>query len=119
MYINNFNRFMCNKIKNKNKQLFCKCCLQCYSSEKFLIKHKKICLIINGKQSVKLESGSISFKNYFKELPVPFKIYADFECLLDAIQLKRVKSSDKKIVHTLKNIKIIFLQFWLQSCLCW
>ena len=31
------------------------------------------------KQSVKLKSGSISFKNYFKQLPVPFKSFADFE----------------------------------------
>ena len=41
---------------------------------------------------VKLKSGSISFKSYFKKLPVPFKIYAVFECLL-----KGVKSSDKNI----------------------
>ena len=53
-----------------------------------MIKHKENCLIINGKQGVKLKSGSISFKNYFKQLPVSFKIYADFEYIL-----KKVKSS--------------------------
>ena len=37
VYINNFDSFMCNKTKNKNKKHFCKCCLQCYSSEKVLI----------------------------------------------------------------------------------
>ena len=52
-----------------------------FSSEEVLIEHKENCLIINGKQSVKLKSDSISFKNYFKQLPFPFKIYADFECL--------------------------------------
>ena len=57
-------------------------CLQCFSSKKVFIEHKENCLIINGKQSVKLKSGSISFKNYFKQIPVPVKIYADFECLL-------------------------------------
>ena len=49
----------------------------------------------NGKQSVKLKSGSISFKNYFKQLPVPFEIYDDFEwfeCIL-----KKVESSGKNI----------------------
>ena len=81
---------MCNKTKNKNKKCFCKCCLQCFSSEKVLIEHKENCLIINGKQSVKLKSGSTSFKNYFKQLLVPFKIYADFDCIL-----RGVKSSDK------------------------
>ena len=81
---------MCNKTKNKNKKYFCKCCLQCFSSEKVLIKHKENCLVINGKQRVKLKSGSISLKNYFKQLPVPFKVYADFECIL-----KEIKISDK------------------------
>ena len=55
-----------------------------------MIEHKENCLITNGKQSVKLKSGSINFKNYFKQLPVPFKINADFECIL-----KEIKSSDK------------------------
>ena len=90
VYIKDFNRFMCNKTKNKNKKYFCKCCLQCFNSEKVLIEHKENCLIINGKQSVKLKSGSISFRYYFKQLPASFKIYADFECIL-----KEVKNSDK------------------------
>ena len=37
VYIKDFNRFMCNKTKDKNKKYFCKCCLQCFSSEKILI----------------------------------------------------------------------------------
>ena len=90
VYIKDFNRFMCNKTKNKNEKYFCKCCLQCFSSEKVLIDYKENCLIISGKQSVKLKSVSISFKNYFKQLPAPFKIYADFEWIL-----KGVKGSDK------------------------
>ena len=90
VYIKDFDRFMCNKVKNKNKKYFCKCCLQCFSSGKILIEHKENCLVINGKQSAKLKSGSISFKNYFKQLPGLLKIYADFGCIL-----KEVKSSDK------------------------
>ena len=39
LYIKDFNRFMCNKTKNKKK--FCKCYLQCFSSEKGLIEHKE------------------------------------------------------------------------------
>ena len=54
-----------------------------------LIKQKENCLSINGKQSVKLEKGIIEFKNYFKQIPVPFKIYADFEC-----NLKKVKCNE-------------------------
>ena len=33
----------------------------------------------NGAQSVRLEIGTINFKNYFKKIPAPFKIYADCE----------------------------------------
>ena len=73
---------MFNKNKCKNKKWFCKSCLQCFSSEKVLLEHGKDCLLINGGQKVKLEKGFIKFKNYSKEIPTPFKIYADFECLL-------------------------------------
>ena len=56
---------------------------------------------INGAQSVRLEKGTIKFKNYFKQIPVPFKIYADFEC-----KLKSVESYEGSYS---KNIKITFL----------
>ena len=77
VYIKAFNIFMFNKTKCKNKKHFCRNCLQCFSSERVLIKYREVCLKINGKQSANLKSGSIKFKNYFKQLVVPFKIYAD------------------------------------------
>ena len=40
---------------NKNKKRFCKSCLQCFSSENVLIKHKEDILSINGQQSINLE----------------------------------------------------------------
>ena len=66
VYIKDFARSMYNKTKNKTRKYFCKCCLQCFSSEEILIKDKEDCLVINDKQNVKLKSGTISFKNYFK-----------------------------------------------------
>ena len=77
---------MFHKVKNKSKKWFCKSCLQYFSSENVLIKHKKDCLSINGKQSVKLEEGTIGFENYFKQISIPFKIYADFECNLKSVE---------------------------------
>ena len=87
VYIKDFNRFMFHKTKNKNKKWFCKNCLQCFSSENILIKHKKDCLSINGVQSVNLGEGIIKFENYFKQLPVLFKIYTDFECNLKNVEI--------------------------------
>ena len=42
--------------------------------------------IINGKQSVKLKKRIIEFENCYKQIPVPFKIYADFECNLEGVE---------------------------------
>ena len=89
VYIKDFNRPMFNKTKIKNKKYFCRCCLQCFSSENVLKEHKENCLVINGKQNVKLGKGSISFKNYSKQLLNSFKNYADFECILRPISSKK------------------------------
>ena len=64
-----------------------------------LIKHKEKCSSINGKQSVKLEEGIIEFKNYFKQIPVPFEIYADFECNLKDVESYEVSYTQKKILR--------------------
>ena len=69
VYINDFNRFMFHKTKNKNKS-----CLQCFSSKNVLIKHKEVCLSINSAKSVKLGETIIELKHYFKQIPVPFKM---------------------------------------------
>ena len=51
-----------------------------------LIKHKENCLRINDKQSAKLEKRRIEFENHFKQIPFPFKNYADFECNLRGVE---------------------------------
>ena len=96
VYIKDFDRFMFHKTENKNNKYFCKSCLQCFSSKNVLTEHKKVCLSINGAKYVRLEIGTTEFKNYFTQILVPFKIYADFECNLGRVILK-------------KNIKIMFL----------
>ena len=101
VYIKDFNRFMFYKTRNKNKKWFCRSCLQCLTSENVLAKHKEDWLKINGKQSVKLEDGTIEFENYCKQIPVSFKIYADFECNLESVESYEGSYT--------KNIKITFL----------
>ena len=94
VYIKDFDRFMFHKTKAKNKKWFCRNCLQCLSRESVLIKSKENCLSINGKQSVILEKGIIELENYFKQIPVPFEIYVEFECNL---VLKVIKVLIQKI----------------------
>ena len=94
--IKDFDRFMFPKTKNKNKKYFCKSRLQCFSCNNVLNNHKEVCLSINGTQSVKLEKLKIKFKNDFKQMQVPFKIYPHFESVLTSAErflLKTVSRS--------------------------
>ena len=101
MYIKDFDRFMFHKTKNKNKKYFCKSCLQRFNCKNVLTEHKKVCLSINGAQSVRMGKGTIEFKNLFKQILVPFKIYSDFECILNSVE--SYKGS------CFKNVKITLL----------
>ena len=86
-------------MKNKNKKYFCKSCLQCFSSKNMLTKHKENCLGINRAQSVKLEKRIIKFKSYCRQIPVPFRIYADFECDLEEVAIYESSYSKKYDNH--------------------
>ena len=80
---------MFSRTKHKDKKHHCMSCLQSFTTEKILPNHKKQCLLINGCQAVNYESVIIKIKNYEKQIPVPFKIYADTECFLKFFFLLR------------------------------
>ena len=103
--IKGFNRFMYNFTKHKERKHFCMHCLQCFYSNESLAKHKVNCRVINGVQATQLPEKYIDkngiertpcvyFKNHHKGLPVPFCIYADFECITEKIS--SCQPSDKK-----------------------
>ena len=85
--IKNFNKFMFDQTKHNCKKHFCMYCLQCFSREDVLSEHIKNCLSINGKQAIKMpEKGQhVSFRNYHKQIPIPFVIYADFEAITEKV----------------------------------
>ena len=97
VYIKDFNRFIFNKTKHKNKKHFCRYYLQCFSSEMVLVEDKVVCLKMNGKPTVKLENGSIKFRNNFKQLPAPFKIYPDVECNSEKIHINKRRNDTSYI----------------------
>ena len=86
IYISKILTDLCFTKRKRKTKYFCKSCLQCFSSKNVLTEHKEICLNINGAQSVRLVKGKIEFEYYFKQIPVPFKIYADFECNLKSAE---------------------------------
>ena len=88
-------RFMFHKTKPKNKKFFCNSGSQCFSSKNVLTEHKEVCLSINGAQSVRLEKGTINIK----QVSVPFKIYADFQCNLESVESYEGSHSKKHQHH--------------------
>lgn len=104
--IKDFNRMMYNKTKDQHRKHFCKSCLQCFSTEETLTKHKVNCIVINGKQAIRMPKGGrkVQFQNHHRQMPVPFVIYADFEAItekLSGCQPNGSKShTDKYQKHT-------------------
>ena len=87
--IKDFNAFMYNQSKHKERKHFCTYCLQCFSSERILANHVNNCLTINGAQAVNMPKQGeniLKFNNFHKQLPVPFVIYADFEAITKKVQ---------------------------------
>ena len=81
-----FRQIYVSQNKTKTKNTFAKVvssvlALKCV----LLLKHKELFLNINGAQSVRLEQGKIKFKSYIKQIPVQYKMYAEFECNQDHI----------------------------------
>ena len=64
-------------------------CLQNFTTEEILNNHKSHCLLINATQKSTFESGFIKFKNYGKQIPLPYKIYADIECFNKKVNFKK------------------------------
>ena len=65
--------------------------LQKFTTKEILNNHRERCLLINDTQAVKYETGIIEFKNYGKQIPIAFKIYADTECFLKRINIDEGK----------------------------
>ena len=111
--IKDFNAFMYNQTKHKERKQFYMHCLQCFSSGRILANHVKNCLTINGNRAINMPKKGeniLKFNNFHKQLPVPFVIYADFEAIT-----KRYKVVDKvkrwrrkrRRDHTLKPIRLM------------
>ena len=86
--IKDFNKFMYNQTKHKERKHFCMYCLQCFSSERVLTDHKENCIQVNGTQAIKMptkDNSILKFNNFHKQLPVPFVIYSDFEAITEKI----------------------------------
>ena len=63
--------------------------MQNFTAKEILNNHRERCLLIIETQEVNYETRIIKFKNFDKEIPIPFKIYADSECMLKRVNIKK------------------------------
>ena len=81
--IKNFHRLIKSQLtKSKDGKIFiCKRCFTHFTKEELLEKHIKYC---SNNQTVTVKMPELNtylhFKKYYKQLPIPFVVYGDFEC---------------------------------------
>ena len=89
VFIKDFNRLMYLKTKHKDRKHFCMSCLQNFTTKEILNSHRERCLLINDTQAVKYETGTIKFKKFNKQIPIPFISYVDSECSLKTVDINK------------------------------
>ena len=81
--IKSFSRLFRSQITSRTngKIHICKRCFTHFSKEELFQKHIEYCST-NETVAVKMppKNSKLSFNNYHKQLPIPFVVYADFEC---------------------------------------
>jgi hypothetical protein len=102
--IKDLNKFLYSQNRKKDRMYYCRYCLHGFIREDLLQDHEPHCSQ-HGPQRIELpdeENASLFFKDYYKQLKVPFTIYADFESLttkIDSTQPNPEKSFTKKYQH--------------------
>ena len=104
VFIKDFNRLMFSRNKHKDTEHHCMSCLQSFTTEEILSNHKKQGLLINGRQAVNYESGTIKFTNHNEQIPILFKIHADTECSLTRINSYKGEHTIKYQEHIPNSI---------------
>jgi hypothetical protein len=100
-WIKNLNRLLAIQTKHRGKH-FCDRCLYRFSREDLLTKHKEDCKGINSDATrieMPKEESTITFKNYHKQMPVPFVVYADFESIIKPYKEKAGDKTEIKTKH--------------------
>ena len=86
--IKNFSRLFRSQITSRTNELIhiCKRCFTHFTKEDLLLKHTTYCSS-NESAAVKMPPSKtiLKFQNYNKQFPIPFVIYADFECFTKPI----------------------------------
>ena len=87
--IKNFSRLFRSQLTSRTQESIqiCKRCFSYFTKEELLQKHILYCTN-NETVAVKMppKDSMLAFENYHKSLPIPFVVYADFECFTKPLQ---------------------------------
>ena len=102
--IKNYSRLVRSQITShsSSKLHICKKCLTHFSNIVLFEKHITFCSqneTVAVKMSIK--NTTLNFQNYYKKLPIPFVVYADFECFTKQL----IVVNQIQIILLLKSIK--------------
>ncbi|CAB4039210.1 Gastrula zinc finger, partial [Paramuricea clavata] len=102
--IKDLNKFLYSQNRKKARMFYCRYCLHGFIREDLLQDHEPHCSQ-HGPQRIELpdeDNATLFYKDYHKQLKVPFAIYADFESLttkIDSTQPNPEKSFTEKYQH--------------------
>ena len=102
--IKNLNKLLYSQNRHKAQMFYCRYCFHGFIREDLLGDHQLHCSQ-HGPQRIELpreENSTLFFKDYHKQLKVPFVIYADFESLttkIDSVEPNPNKSFTEKYQH--------------------
>ena len=104
--IKSFSRLFRSQITSRtNGKIFiCKRCFTHFSKEELFQRHIEYCSS-NESVVVKMppKNSNLGFKNYFKKLPIPFVVYADFECFTKSIETCNPNPTDSYTIDYQKH----------------
>ena len=104
-YVKRVSALLYDQSKSHNTKHYCMLCMNGFSREDLLENHKKYCNGLKGKPTridmPKEEEKIVSFQNYYKQMKVPYVIYADFEALVKKISLCELEGGNKEKSYTL------------------
>ena len=106
LLIRNFSRLFRSQITSRtNGRIYiCKRCFTHFSKEELFQRHIQYCSS-NEIVSVRMppKNSNLGFKNYFKKLPIPFVVYADFECFTKSIETCNPNPTDSYTIDYQKH----------------
>lgn len=99
VWVRDMSRLLSSSIsKHTRKMHFCMRCLSHFSKESELQKHEELCKN-NEVSKIEMPKDNLKFTNVFKQLKLPFVVYADFETLPMKIEEKKGDKTQRIMKH--------------------